>query len=91
MTLQNHKAPKKPKKKVEKASKHKPEIKKGITKVDLNSHYYSKELHDYCKDHKLSIQGSKKDFVARILAHVEGRDQPPIKGKKGKKRKKKSE
>jgi len=81
---ENHEPAKKKKAKVEKPSKKKPAIKKGITRVDLQSHYYRDELAEYCKDNGLRVQGNKKDFINRILAHVEGREQPPVKGAKGK-------
>jgi len=89
---ENHEPPKKKKARAEKPSKKKPAIKKGITKVDLNTHFYREELMEYCKEHGLRTQGNKKDFIIRILAHVEGRVQPPVKGaalkrRKGKKRK----
>jgi len=88
---EDHEPAKKKKAKTEKPSKKKPAIKKGITKVDLNSHYYRDELAEYCKDNGLRVQGNKKDFINRILAHVEGRAQPPIKGgakKRGAKKRK---
>jgi len=86
---ENHKAPKKKALKPEKASKKKPDIKKGITKTDLNTHYYRQELQDYCKDNDLNTTGSKRDFISRILAHVEGREQPLVRKKPGSKRVKK--
>jgi len=81
---ENHEPPKKKKAKAEKPSKKKPAIKRGITKVDLNTHFYREELFEYCKEHGLKTQGNKKDFIIRILAHVEGRVQPAVKGSKGK-------
>eukprot|EP01123_Difflugia_compressa_P012731 TRINITY_DN5574_c0_g1_i1.p1 TRINITY_DN5574_c0_g1~~TRINITY_DN5574_c0_g1_i1.p1 ORF type:complete len:364 (-),score=87.81 TRINITY_DN5574_c0_g1_i1:184-1275(-) len=74
--------PQKKKIKQEKASKKKPKIKAGITKVDLQTHFYRDELYDYCKEHDLNTSGSKKDYIARIMAHLEGRDQPKT-NKKG--------
>eukprot|EP01123_Difflugia_compressa_P010346 TRINITY_DN3770_c0_g1_i1.p1 TRINITY_DN3770_c0_g1~~TRINITY_DN3770_c0_g1_i1.p1 ORF type:complete len:301 (+),score=49.96 TRINITY_DN3770_c0_g1_i1:164-1066(+) len=82
--------PSKKKVKPEKVSKKKPKIKNGITKADLQSHYYRDELYDYCREHDLNTTGNKKDFINRILAYVEGREQPKV-NKKGamlKKRKK---
>jgi len=89
MNLQSYKAPKK--KSAPKPSKKKPEkISKGITKIDLNSHYSKEELTDFCKENKLPITGNKRDLIAKILAHLEGREIPLPKGTK-KKRKKKSQ
>jgi len=85
---ENHKAAKKKSTKQEKVSKKKPDIKKGISKTDLNTHYYRQELLDYCKDHDLKTTGNKKDFIARILAHVEDRPQPRLPKKPGTKRSK---
>jgi len=84
LNQENHEPAKKKKAKPEKPSKKKPTIKKGITRVDLQSHYYRDELAEFCKDNGLRVQGNKKDFINRILAHVEGREQPPVKGTKGK-------
>jgi len=92
LNQENHEPAKKKKTKTEKPSKKKPAIKKGITRVDLQSHFYRDELAEYCKDNGLRVQGNKKDFINRILAHVEGREQPPVKGTKGKRgRKRKAE
>jgi len=88
---ENHKAPKKKVSKQEKVSKKKPDIKKGISKTDLNTHYYSLELKDYCKENDLNTSGSKKDYILRILAHVEGRPQPRVPKKHGVKRRRKDD
>jgi len=88
MNLQSYKAPKK--KPTPKPSKKKPEkIAKGITKIDLNSHFSKDELLDFIKANELPTTGNKRDLIARILAHVEGREIPTTRGKK--RRKKKSE
>jgi len=55
-----------------KPSKHKPDIKKGINKVDLNHHYSREELSDWCKDHKLTVSGNKREIIQRILDHLAG-------------------
>jgi hypothetical protein len=89
MSLQSYKAPKK--KPAPKPSKKKPEkIAKGISKIDLNSHYNKEELVEYCKENKLPVTGNKRDLIAKILAHVEGREIPLPKGSK-KRRKKTSD
>jgi len=59
---EDHKAPKKKSSKPEKVSKKKPDIKNGISKTDLNTHYYSLELKDYCKENNLNTSGTKKGF-----------------------------
>jgi hypothetical protein len=88
MNLQSYKAPKK--KPTPKPSKKKPEkISKGIAKIDLEVYYSKDELVEYCKTHKIPISGNKRDLIAKILAHIEGREIPLPKGKK--RRKKKSE
>jgi len=88
MNLQSYKAPKK--KPAPKPSKKKPEkISKGITKIDLNAHFNKDELVDYCKANKLPVTGNKRDLIAKILAHLEGREIPLPKGSK--KRRKKSD
>jgi len=85
MNLQNYKAPKK--KSVPKPSKHKPKkIEKGITKIDLQTHYTKEELVEFCKDEKIPSHGNKKDVINVILAHVEGRKLPGPKGKKKRKK-----
>jgi hypothetical protein len=87
MTQQSYKAPKK--KPAPKPSKKKPEkIAKGISKIDLSAHYNKEELVDFCKEHELPLVGNKRDLIARILAHLDGRELP-TKGKK-KRRSKKS-
>jgi len=90
MNLQSYKAPKK--KPTPKPSKKKPEkISKGITKIDLSSHFSKDELVEYCKTNKLSTAGNKRDLIAKIDAHLEGREIPLPKGTKKRGRKKKSE
>jgi len=72
----DYKAPKNKKKKKEpKPSKHKPDIKKGISKIDLHSHYTLEELSEYCKSNGLKVSGLKKDIIQRILDHLDGKPQ----------------
>jgi len=87
LTSQEDYKVKKKKTKTEKPSKKKPDIKNGISKVDLVHHYYRDELLEYCKEHGLNTTGNKKEFIQRIIAHVEGKPQPPVKGKKKSKKK----
>jgi len=68
----SHKAKAK-KKKVPKPSKNKPDLKKGIAKVDLQYHFSRDELSEWCKDNGLPISGSKKEIMQRILDHFEGK------------------
>jgi len=83
------KAEKKEKKAPEKPSEKKPEIAKGISAVDLHTHYYVTDIHKYCVDHGLKTSGNKKDMIKRILASFEG-DKTVEKGyKKEKKPKRK--
>jgi len=72
-------------KKAEKVSAKKPKIEKGVTKTDLNSWYYRKELSTWCEENKIKASGTKRDLINRIEAHFAGtlKDSP----KKGKKRK----
>jgi len=84
---EDHKVKKKKAVKTVKPSKKKPEIKNGVTKIDLNHFFYRDELFEYCKDKGLNTTGNKKEFIQRILAHVEGRPQPPVKRKKKPKKK----
>jgi len=90
ISQEDYKVKKKSKPKVVKPSKKKPDIKNGITKLDLNHYYYRDELFDYCKEHGLNTTGNKKEFIARVVAYVEGKPQPPVKGKKKSKKKKNS-
>jgi hypothetical protein len=60
-----------------KPSKEKPEIKKGITSVDLNSWYYRDDLSEWCEKKGLPKNGSKKELVKRILDHLAGKDVTP--------------
>jgi len=82
------------KKKVPKPSKNKPDLKKGIAKIDLQHHFSRDELSEWCKETSLPISGSKKDIIQRILDHFEGK--PVTKkrkaagGKKGSPAKKKA-
>jgi len=59
----------------------------GITKIDLSAHFNKEELVEYSKANQLPITGNKRDLIARILAHVEGREIPLPKGKKRRKKK----
>jgi len=86
MCLHNYRAPKK--KSAPKPSKHKPKkIEKGITKIDLQTHYTKDELVEFCKEEKVPAHGNKKDVINVVLAHVEGRPIPAFHAK-GKKRRK---
>jgi len=58
-----------------KVSKSKPEIKKGISLVDLRSWYYRDDLMNYCKEKGLKTGGNKKDLETRILKHLSGTDE----------------
>jgi len=63
----------KTKKEKEEPSKKKPEIKKGVTRVDLQHHFYREELAQYCKDTKLPHNGTKSQLIRHVLDHLEGR------------------
>ncbi|KAH3767604.1 hypothetical protein Pelo_523 [Pelomyxa schiedti] len=73
-----------------KISKHKPEISKGISKVDLFHYYGLEKLAKFCKTHKIKSSGSKKVLMERILAYLEGDDTVLVGHKKPKKPKKKA-
>jgi hypothetical protein len=89
---QDYKPPKKVKKKIEKPSKDKQDIKKGISKADLQQWYYRAELSDWCKDHGLKPAGSKAELIRRVYAKLNNlpltnkdyyaSDLPPKKGVK---------
>eukprot|EP01119_Soliformovum_irregulare_P017722 TRINITY_DN530_c0_g1_i1.p2 TRINITY_DN530_c0_g1~~TRINITY_DN530_c0_g1_i1.p2 ORF type:complete len:326 (-),score=124.62 TRINITY_DN530_c0_g1_i1:211-1188(-) len=49
-------------------------IEKGITYQDIFQHYYSEDLHEYCKEHELKNSGTKKELINRILAFVNDDD-----------------
>jgi len=85
---------KKDKKEKVEPSKKKPEIKKGITKVDLQQHFYREELITYCKDNNLVTSGNKRQLIDRIINHFDGkalagkkRKASPSKGRPAKKSK----
>jgi hypothetical protein len=80
---------KKTRAKAPKVSKDKPKIAKGISAVDLNSWYYSKDLSDWLEKKKLPSKGTKKELVKRILDHLAGKD-VTIKPKEKKVKKKKA-
>jgi len=65
---------KKDKKKAVQPSAKKPDIKKGVTKADLQQHYYRGELAEFCKTSGLGSSGNKKELINRIVAHLEGKD-----------------
>ena len=69
-----------------KPSKKKPEIRKGINAVDLNSWFYSKDLSSYCEKKGIPDKGTKRELVKRILDHLDGKD-VSIKPKAPKKKK----
>jgi len=69
----NHKAKPRKKKSLPKPSKHKPDVKKGISKVDLNHHYSREELSEWLKENELPVSGTKKEIIQRILDHFAGK------------------
>jgi len=77
---------KKEKKPEPEKSKKKPEIKKGITEVDLQSWFNLEELTQYCQDQKIPHVGKKIIVIKRILKFLAGED-VSIKPKAPKKRK----
>jgi len=70
------------KKKAPKPSKTKPEIKKGIPKVDLQNHYWREDLVNYCKDNSLTVSGNKRELITRIVNHLDGKTKAPSKKRK---------
>jgi len=85
LTGEDQKKQKSKEKKVGEPSKKKPDIKKGISKVDLRQHYYREELVNYCKENNLPSTGHVTTIINRIVDHLEGK---PVKTKTtGKKRK----
>jgi len=69
-------------KKVVAPSKKKPEIHKGITKADLNQHYWRQDLVEWCKKNDLKVSGNKKELIDRILDHLAGKEKPLPKKRK---------
>jgi len=85
LTGEDQKKQKSKEKKVDAPSKKKPDIKKGISKVDLRQHYYREELVTYCRENNLPATGHVTEIINRIVDHLEGK---PVKAKAtGKKRK----
>jgi len=84
ITLSNYNKPKKTAKSKEKPRKTKPDLKKGVTAVDLVAHFNRDELVDFLKSKSISVAGNKRDLAQQIVAHLEGK---PIPEKKTKKRK----
>jgi hypothetical protein len=78
----------------EEPSKKKPEIKKGVARVDLQHHFYREELGQYCKDNKLPHNGTKSQLIKTVLDHLAGKSvatkkrKAPAGGKKEKPAKK---
>jgi len=70
--------------KVPKPSSKKPDLKKGISKIDLQHHYYREDLIKYCKDNNLVTSGAKKQLIDRIHNHLEGIEPKKATGKKRK-------
>jgi hypothetical protein len=71
--IMDHKAYKKPKKSKEpKPSEEKPEIKEGISKVDLNSWYKKQDLEDWLKSKGAKRSGKKTELFNRIIAYLIG-------------------
>jgi len=54
-------------------SKTKPKIAKGITKIDMQHHFYREELVTYCKENGLSHSGHKTSLINHIMNHLEGK------------------
>jgi len=93
LTGHDQKKAERPKEK-EKPSAKKPEIKKGVTRIDLQHHFYREELTTYCKDNKLPYNGNKSQLIRVILDHLDGKTvatkkrKAPASGKKEKPAKK---
>jgi len=87
MRLEDYAPPKKDKKKEPKPSKKKPEIKKGITKVDLQNWYNRTELAQYCEDQEIQKTGNKKDLIQRVIDYHDGKKVPKLRERASKKRK----
>jgi hypothetical protein len=88
-----HKTYKKPKqkKKEVKASENAPEIKEGITKVDLQAWFKREQLSEWLRNKGAKVSGKKKELVVRILKYLEGdreHTMPNPHKKRGKKKKK---
>jgi len=83
MTGENQKAEKKKAEAPEKPSKNKPKIAKGITKIDLQHHFYREELVTYCKENHLTYSGGKTALINAIHNHLEGKT-PSVASKKRK-------
>jgi len=85
MTGEDQKAEKKKAAEKQKPSKTKPKIAKGITKIDLQHHFYRDDLVNYCKDNDLPHSGHKTALINAIHNHLEGKTPKP--SSKSKKRK----
>uniref|UniRef100_A0A6B2LCU4 SAP domain-containing protein n=1 Tax=Arcella intermedia TaxID=1963864 RepID=A0A6B2LCU4_9EUKA len=79
---------KKEKPEVEVVSKKKPKIKKGITAIDLQSHFLKSELVAYLREHDLETNGKKSFLIKCILCHLEDKPQPKKPGVYGKRKRK---
>jgi len=69
---------------VQTPSKTKPKIAKGVTKADLQQHFYREELATYCKENGLSHSGHKSALINHIINHLEGK-KPAVSGSKKRK------
>jgi hypothetical protein len=69
---QSNYKPKKQKRK-EQPSKNKPDIKKGVSVIDLVAHYNRDELAEFLKSEGFPTTGKKRDLAVRIVAHFEGK------------------
>jgi len=63
----------KSKKEKEEPSKKKPEIKKGVSRVDLQHHFYREELAAYCKENKLPHNATKSQLIKLVIDHLDGK------------------
>jgi len=82
----NFKKKKKEKKEL-KVSDKQPNIKKGISKIDLHHWYYRNELGDWCKENGLKNTGNKKELVDRILEYLDDPAKAKEKAEKAKNKK----
>jgi len=83
MTGKDQKTEKK-KAEVQTPSKTKPKIAKGISKIDLQHHFYREELVTYCKENGLSHSGHKSALINHITNHLEGKKPAAAASKKRK-------
>jgi len=72
----------KKKKKVQKVSKTKPDLVKGVEYQDVFQHYYLEELVEFAKKNGLKVSGTKKELIQRIIAWLEGDKENTLAGTK---------